>query len=473
MKKLIILCSIFFILFSVKAQQVQWASKVIKFSSDLGGKQNGIKRILGKPDAFPQGGPSPNAWMPKVALDGYEKIDVGFETPQTVKQVAIFENLNAGCVTRIMVDNGSGSYTTVWSRKLNYKTPTFRATIPADRKYYFKRKRRKIQEAPDVLNPGIEHAILDNPVSGVVAVRVEFNFALLPGSKQIDAIGISDSEVPIEAKINTLPEFENLSNPEIIPMGDLSPAIPITSADGNKLYFTEDTNDKELIYSCTKLPNGKWSNPIEENPLLQKNETYNFIVACRPNFILKGGLNYARGTGETGYEFLDNNFQQIGLLNIVAYNNYDKTSSASITADSKTLIMGIETDMTQGGHDLYFTTKREDGTYGFLQNMGKIINSAGEEASPCLLSDQKTLLFSSNGFSAYGDWDIYVTYRLDETWKKWSEPINLGNKINSTNYDGSPYYDEKTETLFFSSDGDKNTEIKSVYVPKKVLMKSN
>jgi hypothetical protein len=48
---------VFFIVFyffcfssSLQAQQVQWANKVIKFSSDLGGKQNGIKRILGKPD---------------------------------------------------------------------------------------------------------------------------------------------------------------------------------------------------------------------------------------------------------------------------------------------------------------------------------------------------------------------------------------------------------------------------------------
>ena len=54
----------------VQAQQVQWASKLIKFSSDLGGKQNGIKRILGRPDVFPQGGSSPNAWCPKDALKG-------------------------------------------------------------------------------------------------------------------------------------------------------------------------------------------------------------------------------------------------------------------------------------------------------------------------------------------------------------------------------------------------------------------
>ena len=53
--------------------------KLVKFSSDLGGKQFGIKRILGKPDAIPQGGSSPNAWTPKNALNGYEWVEVSFE----------------------------------------------------------------------------------------------------------------------------------------------------------------------------------------------------------------------------------------------------------------------------------------------------------------------------------------------------------------------------------------------------------
>ncbi|HNP33607.1 MAG TPA: hypothetical protein PKN96_09970, partial [Flavobacterium sp.] len=185
MKTLVTLFSFFFFLFSVEAQQVQWANKLIKYSSDLGGKQYGIKRILGKPDAFPQAGSSPNAWTPKNALNG-EFVEVSFEKPQTVKQVAVFENLNSGCVVRISVGDGSGKYQTVWSRNINYKTPTFRGSIPADRKYYYKRKRRKIQEAPEVLNPGIENAILENAVSGVTAVRVDFNFSLLPGQKQID-----------------------------------------------------------------------------------------------------------------------------------------------------------------------------------------------------------------------------------------------------------------------------------------------
>lgn len=467
MKKSIffLLYSLFFSLFSIEAQQVQWASKLIKFSSDLGGKQNSIKRILGKPDAFPQGGNSANAWTPKKALDGREIVEVGFEKPQTVKQIAIFENTNSGCVFKIDVDNGSGKYETVWTRTRDWKTPYYKSTLTTDRSYYFKRKRRKIHEAPDVLNPGIEYAILDNAVSGIVAVKVFFSFAIIPGQKQIDAIGISDSDVPIEAKINTNPIFENVPTPEIINLGDLIPSSPLVSFDGQKLFFSERTNDKERVFFCSKEVGGKWSKPTEENPTLHQNETYNYILAHQPSFILKGGMSYTRASGETGYEFLDNTYQSSGLLKITAYNNYDDTSTASITNDQKIIVMGIETDMTHGGMDLYFTTRKDDGTYGFLQNMGKTINSAADEGSVYLLSDQKTLLFSSNGFSSFGDFDIYVTHRLDDSWKKWSEPVNLGSKINSSDYEGSCFYDEKAEILYFTKWVNEKPTLSFVKIP--------
>lgn len=453
MKKsiLLLLFSFFFSLLSIEAQQIQWAKKVIKFSSDLGGKQNGIKRILGKPDCFPQGGASGNAWIPKNALDGKEVVEVSFEKPQTVKQIAVFENLNAGCVVKISVDKGSGSYETVWNRKLDYKTPTFKASIPADHAYYFNRKRRKIQEVPDVFNPGIEHTILENAVSGVVAVKVEFNFALLPGQKQIDAIGISDSDAPIDAEINTNPVFEKVPASEKLMFSNLVSSTPALSLDGNTLYFTDNSTDKELIYSSVKI-GVKWSLPKLESDL-NENDTFNYIEYVGNDFVLRGGNSYNKGTGECGFSIFkirDGKYELEGQLKIAAFANYDETADATMTADGKTLILGLESDFTQGGLDLYFANKKEDGTYGLLQNMGKTINSANHECLPHLLSDTKTVLFVSNGYSGYGGYDIYVSHRLDDTWKNWSEPVNLGNKINSDSFEGGPYYDEKNEVLYYT-----------------------
>ena len=475
MKKTILLCSFFFVLFSVQAQQIQWASKLIKFSTDLGGKQNGIKRILGKPDAFPQGGSSANAWMPKNALDGREIIEVGFEKPQTVKQVAVCENLNAGCVVKISVDNGSGNYETVWTRKRDWKTPTFKSTATADHAYYFGRKRRKVQEVPNVFNPGIEYAVLENAVANVVAVKVEFNFALLPGQKQIDAIGISDSEKPIEIKINSNPAFENLPNAESLEFENSEVSNVMVSQDGQKIFYSAYAENKDVVFSSSKQADGKWSKPPVVEPSLSLNNDYNYLEFYGDNLILKGGVEYTKNTTETGFEFLENkngSYQSLKPLKIAAYNNYDKTADLTITNDGKTLIMGIETDFTLGGTDLYFANRKEDGTYGLLQNMGKVINSAADEGMPQLLSDTKTLFFSSIGFSSYGNYDLYVSYRLDDSWKKWSEPINLGNKINSDSFEGSPFYDETTEMLYFTRVVEGKSSISRVKIPKKELVKN-
>lgn len=468
MKRLVVII-VFNLMFSAQAQQVQWAHKLIKFSSDLGGKQNGIKRILGKPDAFPQCGNSANGWSPKNALDGREVVVVGFEKPQTVKQIAIFENLNAGCVNRVFVSTDGEKFEAVWGRKSDYKTPVFKATLSNDRSYYFGRKRRKIQEVPQTVNPGIERILMESPIANVIAVKVEFVFALVPGQKQIDAIGISDSETPIEAKINSKPEMENLATPVALSLETLQPSGPIVSPDG-KLYFS-GTNQKEEIYAVTPLGNNKWS-PAMLLPEFSQNESYNYLEVINENFALTGGAIYDKGTGDSGYTLFKNtngNYVKQGPIKIAAFNNYNDTSDATMTSDGKTLILAIETDFTQGSLDLYFAHQKEDGTYSFLQNMGKIINSAAEESNPQLLSDTKTLLFASNGFSGNGNYDLFLSYRLDDTWKNWSEPINLGSKINSINYEGQPFYDEKKEMLYYVTSLNDNMHIKTIPVSKAIL----
>ena len=49
---------------SLYAQEVQWASKVLEFSSELTPVQYSAQQVLGKPNVLPAGGQSPNAWAP-------------------------------------------------------------------------------------------------------------------------------------------------------------------------------------------------------------------------------------------------------------------------------------------------------------------------------------------------------------------------------------------------------------------------
>ncbi|MGB5927912.1 MAG: OmpA family protein, partial [Cyclobacteriaceae bacterium] len=97
----------------------------------------------------------------------------------------------------------------------------------------------------------------------------------------------------------------------------------------------------------------------------------------------------------------------------------------------KTLLMSVERDDSRGARDLYVSFEQENGKWSEPLNLGDMVNTAAEEAAPFLAPDDRTLYFSSRGYSGFGDLDIYVTRRLDDTWTNWSEPMNIGPNINS------------------------------------------
>lgn len=451
---------LFLLPFCVEAQQVQWVSKVIKSSSDLGGKQYSSRRVIGRPDVFPQGGDSPNAWAPKNANDGHDFIEVEFAQAQTVKQVAVFENLNTGCLVKIMVGNGDGKYKEVfkskvakkmWSMDLGKMTNT--SIAGSDRGYYFGRKRRKVTDAPIVnVSPGIEYANLEEPIPNVKALRVVFNFKLTVGDKQIDAIGISDSDTPIVPEINTTKELENLSAPEIVYTSKNSFTLDALKKD--KLYLSMyDENGSSKIH-CLDNVNGALQPPKQLPASINQNENYNYLAGIFGDTFVVGGAKYQKGSKQCGYSFFKQNGNDFILekpVEIVAYSNLQDFSSLSTNADGSMILMGIESDITQGGTDLYYAKIKEDGTYSFLQNLGKSLNSANDEYSPVLCNNGNAILFASNGISGYGSDDLYYSVRLDDTWKNWSEPVNLGPKINDFTAQNSVAYDDENEMLYFTS----------------------
>ena len=95
------------------------------------------------------------------------------------------------------------------------------------------------------------------------------------------------------------------------------------------------------------------------------------------------------------------------------------------------LLMSVEREDSRGDRDLYVSFQKNDSLWSAPLNLGDIINTAGEESAPFLASDNKTLYFSSNGFSGFGGSDVYMSKRLDDTWTNWSEPENMGPDINS------------------------------------------
>ena len=100
MYKLLLTSLLAFVLFDMTAQSVQWASKVISFSSEysdpLLGKEYRALHILGRPSKYPKFAASPSAWQSLTPDNpNGEYLIVAFDSLKQIKQVAIFENFGA------------------------------------------------------------------------------------------------------------------------------------------------------------------------------------------------------------------------------------------------------------------------------------------------------------------------------------------------------------------------------------------
>lgn len=117
-------------------------------------------------------------------------------------------------------------------------------------------------------------------------------------------------------------------------------------------------------------------------------------------------------------------------------------SQPSITSDGNTLFFVSDREGGYGGYDIYKTTKSENGSWSNPENLGSLINTAGNEKSPFIHTDSQTLYFSSDGLMGMGGYDIFLS-KLD-TNNLWSKPKNIGYPINS--------YDDDIG-FFVSTDG--------------------
>lgn len=426
----LVLTSLLLILtMSAYAQTVQWASRVIDFSSELTPVQYSAQQIIGKPNVLPAGGESPNAWTPERA-NKKEFIRVGFDNPMKIRQVAIAESFNPSALYRIVAFDTNGQ-----EHEINTLSP---------------------QAVP--LNGRMLNVIIEETSYEVASLQLEFDGAAVPEYYSIDAVAISDSNLPIVAEIAVT---EGL-NPELY-KERLSENVnsaykeykPLLSPDGQTLYFSRKNhpeniggvNDEEDIWFSELDENGEWQ--LAKNMTELNNDDPNFISSVTPDgksVILILGNRYNENGKMTAGVSLSHNtsgkWSKPVALNITNEYNYADRANFYMANNRKTLLMSVHRDDTQGGRDLYVSFLQDDSVWTEPLNLSATVNTAGEETAPFLAPDDKTLYFSSNGYSGFGGSDIYVTRRLDDTWTNWSEPENLGPTINS-----------QYEDLFFNIPG--------------------
>ncbi|MES2836399.1 MAG: hypothetical protein V4667_02660 [Bacteroidota bacterium] len=108
--------------------------------------------------------------------------------------------------------------------------------------------------------------------------------------------------------------------------------------------------------------------------------------------------------------------------------------SASVTSDGNTIYFVSTAPGGLGERDIYRCTKMPNKEWSAPQNLGSKINTKFDEDGVFIHPDQKQLFFSSNGHRTIGGFDIFYS-TLDEETNEWSEPINIGIPINTSEDD--------------------------------------
>jgi Tol biopolymer transport system component len=88
--------------------------------------------------------------------------------------------------------------------------------------------------------------------------------------------------------------------------------------------------------------------------------------------------------------------------------------------------------------------------FGTPTNLGPTVNSLYGDSGPSISADGLSLFFHSNRPGGSGDWDLWVATRKTPD-DEWSEPVNLGPKMNSRAFDACPCISADGLSLFFTS----------------------
>ncbi len=108
-------------------------------------------------------------------------------------------------------------------------------------------------------------------------------------------------------------------------------------------------------------------------------------------------------------------------------------SHACFSKDGQALYFTSNRKGSYGGLDIYLSEKQSDGKWGSPVNLGSTINTRYNEESPYISEDGQMLYFSSYGHYNMGGYDVFYSRKKEDG--SWAEPVNIGYPINTTDDD--------------------------------------
>lgn len=217
---------------------------------------------------------------------------------------------------------------------------------------------------------------------------------------------------------------------------------PLVSADESVLVFTSNrkgtgvsqTRDgkyHEDIY-IAEYQGGQWqaAKPLSEVINTDGNNATASISADGSRLVIyqHDGLSGELYVSEKGMK----GWEMPVKLPFPINSSYNE-SHGCFSADGQAFVFTSDRPGGFGRRDIYMVRQLPNGEWGKLVNLGPNINTSGDEESPFLHADGKTLHFSSTEHKTMGGFDIFKSVYNDSL--GWSQPLNVGYPINTTGDD--------------------------------------
>jgi outer membrane protein OmpA-like peptidoglycan-associated protein len=225
----------------------------------------------------------------------------------------------------------------------------------------------------------------------------------------------------------------------------------VTDPQKKYLYFTSmrpAVLDKENIWRAEIFKSGYGRPELVKELSTDKNESFGCFNSSGTGAWVFGNYESDKLDGDLYYVPKNGDWSQ--PENASQFNSSQVDTHPMLFRD-RYLFFASSREGGYGGMDIY-VCENIGGVWTEPINLGPQINTAGNEQTPFLDYDAKTLFFASNGHAGFGGYDIFKAYHIDTGWQDWSIPENLGLPINSTRNDRCFFHIPASNEGFMSSD---------------------
>lgn len=232
----------------------------------------------------------------------------------------------------------------------------------------------------------------------------------------------------------------------------LAHSSPTFTVDGKTMFWSvvgENGGPRKILFA--QYGNGEWSEQRvasfsgryhDDQPFISYDGTKLYFASKRPPE--EGGTEKLRiwVTGRLGHRW----GKPVPVGESIGF--WTPTVTRSGTLYFLGMIEGYESKGYTRSEGI-FRSEAINGKYMEAELLPEIINQRNSlDWCPYISADESYLIFSSDRDGGYGSGDLYITFRNKRG--QWSQPVNLGQKINTDKQERFPGVSPDGKYLFFT-----------------------